>query len=148
MSTAALKKLERRYKRCKVLKGVLLIVSVVVAVAPAVFVAVRVAPSFPKAKIGEGLATFAIFILAAGLIFVIRGLKKRYASKLPWATTTLLWSWVLFFLIYSLQSVISQARQISLALAIGVSVAFVLSLGSELCATLEKAAEDEYKRLR
>ena len=141
-----LKRLDRRYKCCRVLRRVLLIASCIVAIAPAIFVAVRVAPSFPRVKLVDGIATFAIFILAVGLIFIIRGLEKRYAHKLPWATSALFWSWVLYFMIHSLSRVISQSVQISLALAIGVSVAFVLSLGAELCLAIEKTAEEEYRR--
>lgn len=139
------KRLTRRYKWCKVLKWVLLILSVAAAICPAIFVAVKVAPSFPKAEIGEMLASYALFILALGLIFIIRGLEKRYAHKLPWATTALVWSWVLYLMIHAVSKIIIQAEQIGLALAVGVSVAFVLSLGVELCESIVRSTEEEYK---
>jgi uncharacterized membrane protein YagU involved in acid resistance len=129
-----------------VLKWVLLILSVAVAIVPAIFVAVRVSPTFPKVTIGEGITTCAFFTLALGLIFIIRGLEKRYAHKLPWATTALIWSWALYLIIRALGKIIAQSEQISLALAVGISVSFVLSLGSELCKTIEHNTEEEYKR--
>lgn len=143
-----LDKLDKREKLYKVLKWALLILSIAVSVAPAIFVALRVAPSFPKVKTGVAIATFAAFIIALGLIFVVRGLEKRYAHNLPWATTALVWSWVLYLVIFSLKRIIVPAEQISLALAIGVSVSFVLSLASDLCGVLAKSAADEYKRLK
>lgn len=147
-TTATLKRLDRRYKACKILKWLLLVMSIICAVCPAVVVAFKIAPSVPKVKPSVGIASFALFILAIGLIFVIRGLEKRYAHKLPWATTALLWAWVLYCFLFAMEKVIAQSVQISLALAIGASVAFVLSLGSELCRVIEKNAEEEYKRLK
>ena len=147
-ATAVLKKLDKKYKTCKVLKWMLLVMSITCAICPALVVAFKVAPSIPRVEFRTGIATSAAFLLAIGLIFVIWGLEKRFGHKLPWATTTLLRSWVLYFAIFSLKKVIVQSEQISLALAIGASVAFVLSFGSELCKTLEKNAEEEYKRLK
>lgn len=143
-----LDKLDKREKLYKVLKWALLILSIAVSVTPAIFVALRVAPSFPKVKTGVAIATFAAFIIALGLIFVVRGLEKRYAHNLPWATTTLIWSWVLYLVIFSLKRIIVPAEQISLALAIGVSVSFVLSLASDLCGVLASSAAEDYKRLK
>ena len=143
-----LAKLDRRYKCYKVLKWVLGIVSIAVAVIPAICVAVTVAPSIPRVPISVGITGAAAFVLGVGLIFIIRGLEKRYAHKLPWATSALLWTWVLYCLIFSLGKVIVQIEQVSLALALGVSAAFVLSLGSELCRVLAAATKDEYERLK
>ncbi len=148
MSEKTLKKFERQYKVCKVLKWILLIVSIISAVCPAIVVAFKIAPSFPRVSPQVGISGFAAVIVVIGLIFVLRGLEKRYAHKLPWATSALLWSWILYFSIYALKKIIVQSEQISLALSIGVSVAFVLSLGSELCRALEKTAREEYMRLK
>lgn len=146
--TDRLVKLDRRYKCCKVLKWLLFAISLATAFLPAVFVAFKVAPSMPKVTPAVGLAGVGMFILAIGLLFIIGGLNKRYGHKLPWATLTVLLSWVLYCFLYAMQRIIVQSVQISLALAAGSSVAFVLSLGSELCGVLEKAAEEEYKRLK
>lgn len=143
-----LARLDRRFKVCKLLKWFLGISSVLLAIVPPVWVAFRVAPSIPKTNVWVGISGFAAFILAIGLLFIIRGLHKRYGQKLPWATTYLLGSWVMWAFITALKRVVEQAGQISLALSIGASAAFVLSLGSECFRVLEKNAEEEYKRLK
>ena len=143
-----LKGLDRRYKVCKVMKWVTLILSVACAILPAVIVAIRVAPSMPKVGVWQGISGCAMFVLALGLLFILRGLGKKYGHKLPWATTALIWGWVLYLIITSIKKVISQMETISLALAIGISVGFVLSIASELFAVLETGAEEEYKRLK
>lgn len=141
-------KLDRRYKTYKVLKWVLFVFSIGVAVVPAVWVAFKVAPSVPRIGIKVGVAGIAMFVLALGLIFIMRGLDKRYGRSLPWATTALLWSWILYCMLFSLGKVIRQAEQVSLALAIGVSAAFVLGMASELFRVLEQAVKEDYERLK
>lgn len=140
--------LNRRYKTYKVLKHVLLIISIAVAIIPAIWVAFKVAPSLPRVKPAAMVASFALFILAIGLILIIRGLEKRYAHSLPWAMSTLLGAWALYCFLYAIEKVIVQGVQVALALAVGASVAFVLSLGSELCRVLERSAREEYERLK
>lgn len=146
--TEKLKKLDKKYKVCKVLKWVLLILSLIVAVAPAVFAAYKVAPYVPKVSFSVGLSGVAVFVLAIGLIFIIHGLKARYGHKLPWATAPLIWSWILYLLFFSLEKIITQAKQISLALAVGASVAFVLVLASEIFRVTEELTKEEYERLK
>lgn len=140
-------RMNRKYKTYKVIKWASLICSIISAILPAVLVAIKVAPSFPHVSVGVGVASVGAFVLALGLIFIIRGLEKRYGKHLPWATTTVLWSWVLWGMIFATQKVIAQAAQISLALAIGASVAFVLSLVSDLFKVLEKTIKEEYDRM-
>lgn len=140
--------LNRRYKTYKALKRVLLILSIAAAIIPAVCVAFKVAPSLPRVKPAIGVAYIALFILAIGLILIIRGLEKRYGRSLPWATSTLLWAWALYCFLYAIEKIIAQGILVALALAMGASAAFVLSLGSELCRVLERSAREEYERLK
>lgn len=143
-----LKRLDKRYKSCKVLKWIFGILSIPFAIVPPVCVAFRVAPAIPKTSVWVGVTGAAAFLLAIGLLFVIRGLNRRYGQKLPWATTCVLGSWVLWAFVVAIKRVIEQAGQISLALALGSSAAFILSLGSECFRVMEKNAEEEYKRLK
>lgn len=143
-----LKRLDKRYKSCKVLKWVLGVTSILFAILPPIYVAFKVAPAIPKTNVWAGVTGFAAFLLAIGLLFIIRGLNRRYGQKLPWATTYVLGSWTMWAFIVALERVIDQAGQISLALALGSSVAFILSLGSECFRVMEKTAEEEYKRLK
>ena len=143
-----LKALDRRYKVCKALKWVLGIASILVATVPPICVAFRVAPAIPKTSVWVGVTGVAAFILAIGLLFIIRGLNRRYGQKLPWATTYALGSWTVWAFVVALEKVIEQAGQVSLALAFGSSGAFILSLGSECFRVMEKTAEEEYMRLK
>lgn len=143
-----LKRLDKRYKSCKVLKWLFGILSIPFAILPPVCVAFRVAPAIPKTSVWVGVTGFAAFLLAIGLLFVIRGLNRRYGQKLPWATTCTLGSWTMWAFVTAVEKIIEQAGQIALALALGSSVAFILSLGSECFRVMERNAEEEYKRLK
>ena len=143
-----LARLDRRFKVCKLFKWILGIASVAFSVIPPLWVAFKVAPSIPKTTVWIGVSGAAAFVLAVGLILLIRGLNKRYGHNLPWATSFVLWSWVLYGLLHSLGKVIVQAEQVSLALAMGASAAFVLSLGSECFRVIEKNSSEEYRRLK
>ena len=143
-----LKRLDKRYKSCKVLKWLFEILSIPFAIVPPVCVAFRVAPAIPKTSVWVGVTGFAAFLLAIGLLFVIRGLNRRYGQKLPWATTCTLGSWTMWAFVTAFEKIIEQAGQIALALALGSSVAFILSLGSECFRVMERNAEEEYKRLK
>ena len=104
-----LKALDRRYKVCKALKWVLGIASILVAIVPPVCVAFRVAPAIPKTSVWVGVTGFAAFLLAIGLLFVIRGLNRRYGQKLPWATTCTLGSWTMWAFVTAVEKIIEQA---------------------------------------
>ena len=143
-----LKRLDKRYKSCKVLKWLFGILSIPFAIVPPVCVAFRVAPAIPKTSVWVGVTGAAAFLLAIGLLFVIRGLNRRYGQKLPWATTCTLGSWTMWAFVTAFEKIIEQAGQIALALALGSSVAFILSLGSECFRVMERNAEEEYKRLK
>ena len=143
-----LKRLDKRYKSCKVFKWLFGILSIPFAIVPPVCVAFRVAPAIPKTSVWVGVTGVAAFLLAIGLLFVIRGLNRRYGQKLPWATTCTLGSWTMWAFVTAVEKIIEQAGQIALALALGSSVAFILSLGSECFRVMERNAEEEYKRLK
>ena len=143
-----LKRLDKRYKSCKILKWLFGILSIPFAIVPPVCVAFRVAPAIPKTSVWVGVTGVAAFLLAIGLLFVIRGLNRRYGQKLPWATTCTLGSWTMWAFVTAVEKIIEQAGQIALALALGSSVAFILSLGSECFRVMERNAEEEYKRLK
>lgn len=143
-----LKRLDKRYKSCKVMKWLFGILSIPFAIVPPVCVAFRVAPAIPKTSVWLGVTGAAAFLLAIGLLFVIRGLNRRYGQKLPWATTCTLGSWTMWAFVTAFEKIIEQAGQIALALALGSSVAFILSLGSECFRVMERNAEEEYKRLK
>ena len=143
-----LKRLDKRYKTCKVLKWIFGILSIPFAIVHPVCVAFRVAPTIPKTSVWVGVTGVAAFLLAIGLLFVIRGLNRRYGQKLPWATTCTLGSWTMWAFVTAVEKIIEQAGQIALALALGSSVAFILSLGSECFRVMERNAEEEYKRLK
>lgn len=141
-----LKRLNRAYKTYKVLKWVFLIVSIAVALCPAIVTAIRVAPYVPKPAPYVSIASFAAVIIAIGIGLVLGGLIRRYGHKLPWAIWGLCGSWIMYLVLYSLGKVIKQAEQVSLALAIGMSIAAVLAITSDLFAAFEKQCEEEFKK--
>ena len=141
-----LKSLNAKYKWCRWLQWITLVLSVMVSVTPGTTVAIKVARVLKEdAKAKWSLAGFAIFILCVAVLIVLRALDKKFAHKLPWALQAALWMWVMTIVIYALQKIIVQAAQISLALAIGTSAAFVLSLVSDVFKVIADGLKEEYK---
>ena len=141
-----MKRLDRKYKWCRWLQWITLVFSVIISIAPGATVAIKVARVLKDdTKAKWGLAGFAVFILLIAVLIVLRALDKKFAHKLPWALQAMIWMWVMTIIIYALQKIIVQAAQISLALAIGTSAAFVLSLASEIFKTTADGDLLEYK---
>ena len=142
MTTVRLKRIYRRYKA---LRTICFILSVEAAVAPSVLAAIKVAPVLKDTGSRWGLAGYAVIILVLAGLIIWRGLSKKYAHKLPWALSVSILSWGLVALLTSLQRIISQALYISIAFAIGATVALVLSVLCDLFSTLAANVREELK---
>lgn len=138
--------LKRKRKAYKALRWVFMIASIALAITPAIVVAFRVAPYIPKVRPIVGVASFASVIICIGILCIFGGLLRKYGKNLPWALGGLCVSWVLYFLIVAIKRVISQAEQVSMALAIGMSCAVVLSITSDVFAVLAKNCDEEFER--
>lgn len=138
--------LEKRYKRLRWAQWILFITSIISAITPAGVVAFRVAPKIQSNENRAGLAGFAVVILAVGAILMTWGLISKYKDKLPWALLATVGAWILFLLIWSIQKIAEDAMFISLALAIGCSVALITSSVSDFCKASANGIEQEYRR--
>ena len=138
--------LEKRYKRLRWAQWILFVCSIISAILPAVIVAFRVAPKLANAESRVGLAGFAVVILVIGAILMTWGLIMKYRDKLPWALLAAVGSWILYFLILSIQKIAEDAMFISLALAIGCSVALIAGSISDFCKAQADGIEQEYHR--
>lgn len=141
-------KLEKRYKRCKLMQWVAFVLSIVFAVAPGFVTAFRVAPAVKGVGPAVGLAGYAAFLVALGVLIVLNSLGKAFAHKLPWALSAMACSWILAFLLICLKDLIAQAVAISVAFALGCSAAFVLSSASVLFKAIAEMTRDEFNRKR
>ena len=77
--------LEKRYKVCKWLELISFILSIVFATVPGVVTAFHVAPEVKGVGSKLGLAGYAAFLVAVGVLIVLNSLGKAFAHKLPWA---------------------------------------------------------------
>lgn len=140
--------LEKRYKVCKWLELISFILSIVFAVVPGIAAAFHVAPAVKGVGPKMGLAGYAMFLVAVGVLIVLNSLGKAFAHKLPWVLTALVSSWILAFLLISLRSIIDQAVIIAVAFAIGCSAAFIMSSASLLFKAVANMTSDEFYRMR
>ena len=138
--------LEKRYKRLRWAQWILFVCSIISAILPAVIVAFRVAPRLANVESRVGLAGFAVVIIAIGAALMARGLIVKYRDKLPWALLATVGSWIMFLLIWSIQKIAEDAMFISLALAIGCSVALIMGAVSDFCKAGADGIEQEYHR--
>jgi Na+/melibiose symporter-like transporter len=139
---ARLTRLRRRYK---LLKWLCLIFSLISATVPGVAAAINVAPSLKDADSKWGLAGYALVIVGIAALIIWRALSKKYASKLPWALSAMIWMWALTGVLFALKKIIEEAALISFVFAIGASVAFVLSSLTDLFKMLEKQVSEDLK---
>ena len=143
-----LTRLEKRYKGLRWAQHILFWLSIISATAPVTITAFKVGIIY-KAGNSEGrvaLAGYAVFVIAVGVLLMAKGLREKFRDKLPWATTATIGAWVLTGFINAIRTIVDDTFYISLALAIGCTVAAVLSSISDLCKTQADALEDEYHR--
>lgn len=138
--------LEKKYKRLRWTQWILFILSIITAITPAVIVAVRVAPRFESTESRWGLAGFAVVIISIGAILMLWGLIMKYRDKLPWLLLPTVISWLLFLLIWSIRKIADDAFFIALALAIGCSVAIIMSMISDFYKASADGIQQEYNR--
>ena len=139
-------KLEKRRNVNRAIQWITFALSIVFATLPGIVTAFRVAPSVEGAAPKIGLAGYAVFLVAVGILIVLHSLGKTFAHKLPWATIACVVSWILLFLLISLQNIIDQAVIISGAFALGCTIAFVLSSASLIFKAVADICDDELKR--
>jgi Na+/melibiose symporter-like transporter len=138
-------KLQRKYRRYKLLRWSCLILSIISATVPPFTAALQVAKIIPDKAGKWGLAGYAVFVLAIAALIVWRGLSKKYAPKLPWALGVAILAWGLAAFLFSMRKVIDEAVYISFVFALGASGALVLSFLSDLFNTLATQVREEYK---
>ena len=138
-------RLTRQFRRYKLLWLACLILSVVSAIAPGVVAAIKVAPALKDSGSKWGLAGYAVVIICIAALVVWRALSKKYASKLPWALSAMIWMWALTAVLFALQKIIDEALLITFVFAIGASVAVVLSCLTDLFGALAKQTGEELK---
>jgi Na+/melibiose symporter-like transporter len=138
-------KLQRKYRRLKLLRWSCFILSIISATVPPFAAALKVAKIIPDKAGKWGLAGYAVAILSIAGLIVWRGLSKKYAAKLPWALGVCILAWGLAALLFSLRNIIDEAVYISFVFAIGASVAFVLSLLTDLFDALAAHVREDYK---
>lgn len=140
---------EKRYKGLRWAQHILFWCSIIVAVVPAIVTALVTGLVFTEAHNVDGhwgLAGFAIFVLAVGAILMLKGLRDKFKDKMPWSLTAAIGSWIMTGFIWAIYKIVEDALFISLALAIGCSVAAVLSSVSDYCKARADAMEGEYYR--
>lgn len=144
-----LTRLEISYKRLRWAQHILFWVSILTAIVPAVVVALTTGLVFREAHNEDGkwrLAGFAIFVLGVGALLMLKGLRDKLKDKMPWALTAAVGSWIMTGFIFVIYKIVEDALFISLALAIGCTVASVLSSVSDLCKARADAMQQEYYR--
>lgn len=138
-------KIEKRYKRLRWVQHILFWLSVISAVIPAFIVTLKVGLRYTESEESWSLAVFSVAIFALGLIFVLRGLLRKFAEKISWALGATVACWVMLLILWSLERIIDDALLIAWALSIGCSVALIMSSISDLCKVQADCLKEEYK---
>lgn len=138
--------LNRRYKIYRWIQHITFWVSIGIAVVPGIVEAFKIAPFVKGALPKIGLAGYALFLVAVGVLIVLRALGKRFAHKIPWAISAAAASWVLFLVLLSLKSIINEATAIAFAFATGTGAAVILSSVSEIFKVLANITSEEFDR--
>ena len=142
-----LTRLEKRYRGLRWAQHILFWLSIISAVAPCAVAVLKTGLVY-KAQVDArwALAGYAVFVIAVGVLLMVKGLMSKFSDKLPWATSAVIGTWIMTAFIAVIKSIVEDALIISLALAIGCTVAAVLSSISDLCRAQADALRDEYNR--
>lgn len=143
-----LTRLEKRYKRLRWAQHILFWLSIIAAVAPVTITALEVGLIYKTDGSGEGfaLAGYAIFVIAIGALLMVKGLRDKFRDKLPWSTTAAIGAWIMTGFIGAIRTIVNDTYFISLALAIGCTVAAITSTISDYCKSQADILQDEYNR--
>lgn len=144
-----LTRLEKRYKSLRWAQYILFFVSVIVAVVPATVAVFNTGLVYTAAENDGGkwsLAAYAIFVVSVGVVLMAKGLIGKFKDKLPWATTAVIGTWIMTAFIFAIKAIVEDAFFISFMLAIGCTVAAVLSGISDLCKAQADVMREEYNR--
>ena len=147
--TRGLTRLERRYKSLRWAQYILFFLSLAVAVVPATVAVIKTGLVYTVSENSGGhwsLAGYAVFVVSIGAALMVKGLIAKFKDKLPWATTAVVGTWIMTAFIAAIKAIVEDALFISLTLAIGCTVAAVLSSISDLCKAQADAMRDEYNR--
>lgn len=142
-----LTRLEKKYKGLRWAQHILFWLSIISAVAPCAVAVLKTGLVYKaQADARWALAGYAVFVIAVGVLLMAKGLMSKFSDKLPWATSAVIGTWIMTAFIAVIKSIVEDALIISLALAIGCTVAAVLSSISDLCRVQADALRDEYNR--
>ncbi len=144
-----LTKLEKKYKRLRWTQHILFWASLISALLPAITVALNTGLVYDIEQNDAGkwrLAGFATIVLSVGIILVLKGLSEKIRDKMPWAITAAVGSWIMTGFIFAISKIVEDALFISFVLAVGCTVAVVLSSISDLCRARADAMQQEYYR--
>ena len=144
-----LTKLEKRYKSLRWAQYILFALSIIAATVPATIAVVKTGLVYTVSENEGGkwsLTVYAVFVIAVGVLLMAKGLISKYKDKLPWATSAVIGTWIMTGFISAIRAIVEDALVISFALAIGCSVAAVMSGISDLCKVQADAIRDEYNR--
>lgn len=144
-----LTKLEKRYKSLRWAQYILFFLSLAVALVPATVAVIKTGIVYTAAENNGGhwsLAGYAVFVVSVGVVLMAKGFMGKFKDKLPWATTAVVGTWIMTAFIAAIKAIVEDALFISLTLAIGCTVAAVLSSISDLCKAQADAMRDEYNR--
>ena len=138
-------RLTRLHRRYKLLWLSCLVSSILSATVPGIVAAFKVAPALKDSGSRWGLAGYAVVVLCIAGIIVWRALSKKYANKLPWALSAVIWAWALAGTLFLLRNVIDEALLITFVFATGATVAFVLSCLTDMFEAMAAQVREELK---
>lgn len=144
-----LTRLEKKYKGLRWAQHILFWLSIISAVVPCAVAVLKTGLIYSVAEDESGkwsLAGYAVFVVAVGVILMAKGLMSKFKDKLPWATSAVIGTWIMTAFIAAIKAIVEDALIISLTLAIGCTVAAVLSSISDLCKVQADSLRDEYNR--
>ena len=142
-----LTRLEKRYKGLRWAQYILFGLSILAATVPCAVAVIKTGLVYKAEESAKwSLGGYAIFVVAVGAVLMLKGLRDKFRDKLPWATSAVIGTWIMTGFIAVIKAIVEDALIISLTLAIGCTVAAVLSSISDLCRAQADALRDEYNR--
>ena len=137
--------MKKRYKRWRIARFVLFLLSVLSCLAPIIITAIGTAPyiTTTESKLALGGATLVFCALIALIVF--RSLVAKFIHKLPYSLTVFFAVIILLVLTSSIKLIIDDAVAILLVGAVGAGGGVVLELGSMFCGFKAEEIKELYR---
>ena len=139
-------KLEKEYKKYRLLKRISFGISIACCVLPVIIAAFLTAPAMESP--GKKIALGGVVTLLAGIVVLVvcRSLVRKLAAKIPYTLSVLVTVFVMLLLMIGLRRIVDDIIALLVVAVIGAVVGLVFEMISVYCESMMQEKKELYLR--